>query len=82
MFNYFDLEDQAAAIAGPGLLRDTSLAIDFAGQKLYLGPTVAGREPPRPSRTQVEVYDPDARNGVNGHAPSGTESCPWQGSRC
>jgi len=82
VFNYFDLEDQAAAIAGPGLLRDTSLAIDFAGQKLYIGPTIGGPEPPRPSRTQVEVYDPDSRNGVNGHTPSGTGSCPWQGFRC
>jgi predicted aspartyl protease len=40
VFNYFDLEDDAAAIVGPGLLRDTSLAIDFAGQRLYVGPTI------------------------------------------
>jgi len=40
VFDYFDLDEQAAAIVGPGLLRDTSLAIDFAGQKLYVGPTI------------------------------------------
>ncbi len=39
VFDYFDLDEQAAAIVGPGLLRDTSLAIDFAGQKLYIGPS-------------------------------------------
>lgn len=40
VFGYFDLEDKAAAIVGPGLLRDTSLAIDFAGGRLYVGPTL------------------------------------------
>ena len=39
VFDYFDLDEQAAAIVGPGLLRDTSLAIDFAGQRLYIGPS-------------------------------------------
>ena len=61
---------------------ETVSLADFAGQKLYIGPTIGGPEPPRPSRTQVEVYDPDSRNGVNGHTPSGTGSCPWQGFRC
>jgi len=40
VFDYFDLDEQPAAIVGPGLLRDTSLAIDFAGQRLFVGPTV------------------------------------------
>lgn len=40
VFDYFDLDEQPAAIVGPALLRDTSLAIDFAGQRLYIGPTV------------------------------------------
>ena len=39
VFGYFDLEEKPAAIMGPGLLRDTSLAIDFAQGRLYLGPT-------------------------------------------
>ncbi len=39
VFGYFDLDERAAAIMGPGLLRDTSLAIDFADGRLYLGPT-------------------------------------------
>jgi hypothetical protein len=41
VFSYFDLEEQPAAIFGLELLRNTSLAIDFAGEKLYLGPTVS-----------------------------------------
>jgi len=41
VFSYFDLEEQPAAIFGLELLRNTSLAIDFAGQRLYLGPTVS-----------------------------------------
>jgi predicted aspartyl protease len=40
VFTYFDLDEQAAAIVGPGLLRNNSLAIDFAGEKLYVGPTL------------------------------------------
>ena len=40
VFTYFDLDEQAAAIVGPGLLRNNSLAIDFAGQRLYVGPTL------------------------------------------
>jgi hypothetical protein len=43
VFAYFDLEEKPAAIVGPGLLSDTSLAIDFAGGKLYLGPTLDKR---------------------------------------
>jgi predicted aspartyl protease len=43
VFGYFDLEEKPAAIVGPGLLGDTSLAIDFAGGKLYLGPTLDTR---------------------------------------
>ena len=40
VFDYFDLDEQAAAIVGPGLLSDNSLAIDFAGHTLYVGPTL------------------------------------------
>lgn len=40
VFSYFDLEEAPAAILGPGLLRDTSLGIDFAGRRLYVGPTL------------------------------------------
>lgn len=39
VFGYFDLEERPAVIMGPGLLRNTSLAIDFADGKLYLGPS-------------------------------------------
>ena len=41
VFGYFDLEEQPAAIVGLDLLRNNSMAIDFAGQRLYLGPTVS-----------------------------------------
>ena len=78
VFNYFDLEDQAAAIAGPGLLRDTSLAIDFAGQRLFVGPTIKGQQPPRAIKRPVEVYDPDPKNLLG--AASG--SCAAQVFRC
>ena len=40
VFGYFDLEERPAAIMGPGLLRNTSLAIDFADGELYLGPSL------------------------------------------
>lgn len=40
IFGYFDLEEEPAAIIGPGLLRDNSLAIDFAGKRLFIGPTM------------------------------------------
>lgn len=40
VFDYFDLEEAPAVIVGPGLLRDTSLAIDFADKRLYIGPTL------------------------------------------
>ncbi len=40
IFGYFDLEEEPAAIIGPGLLGNNSLAIDFAGQRLFIGPTV------------------------------------------
>ncbi|HSS15100.1 MAG TPA: aspartyl protease family protein, partial [Rhizomicrobium sp.] len=42
VFGYFDLEERPAVIVGPGLLRNTSLAIDFADGKLYLGPSQDG----------------------------------------
>ena len=43
VFGYFDLDERPAVIVGPGLLRDTSLAIDFSGGRLFLGPTQEGR---------------------------------------
>lgn len=46
VFDYFDLEEAPAVIVGPGLLRDTSLAIDFAGRRLYVGPTLNCRVRP------------------------------------
>ncbi|MBA2590063.1 MAG: aspartyl protease family protein [Alphaproteobacteria bacterium] len=39
-FHYFDLEERPAAIIGPSLLKDNSLAIDFAGHSLYVGPSL------------------------------------------
>jgi hypothetical protein len=44
VFGYFDLEELPAAIVGPALLGDNSLAIDFAGQHLYVGPTEKERD--------------------------------------
>jgi predicted aspartyl protease len=38
VFGYFDLEERPAAIVGPGLLRDNSLAVDFARGRLFVGP--------------------------------------------
>lgn len=43
VFGYFDLDGQPAAIMGPGLLRNISLAIDFAAGMLYLRPSQDGR---------------------------------------
>jgi len=40
VFQYFHLDQQPAAIMGSGLLKDNSLAIDFARQRLYIGPAV------------------------------------------
>ena len=40
VFDYLELSERPSAILGPGLLKDTSLAIDFQGQKLYLGPSL------------------------------------------
>jgi len=40
IFKYFDLDEEPAAIVGPGLLSNNSLAIDFAGQRLFIGPTL------------------------------------------
>lgn len=39
VFRYFGLEDRAAAIIGPALLRYNSLAIDFNKRRIYIGPT-------------------------------------------
>ena len=41
VFDFFDMGDKPGAIIGPGLLKDNSLAIDFAGHALYIGPKVA-----------------------------------------
>lgn len=42
VFDYFNLGGQPAAILGPGLLKNNSLAIDFAGRRLYVGPAAPG----------------------------------------
>jgi len=41
VFRYFHLDAGPAAIIGSGLLKDNSLAFDFARQLLYVGPQVA-----------------------------------------
>lgn len=41
VFTFFDLDETPAAIVGLDLLRNSSLAIDFQGQRLFLGPTVS-----------------------------------------
>ena len=38
VFRYFNTDDRPAAIVGLGLLGDNSLAIDFAGGRLFFGP--------------------------------------------
>jgi predicted aspartyl protease len=38
VFGYFDLAERPAAILGPALLANNSLAIDFADGHLYIGP--------------------------------------------
>ena len=40
VFGWFNLDEKPAAIVGPGLLRNNSLAIDFAGRRLFVGPTL------------------------------------------
>jgi predicted aspartyl protease len=82
VFNYFDLEDQAAAIVGPGLLRDTSLAIDFAGQRLFVGPTIDGRYPPKATGSPVEDYRPHPKDDAIGRAPSEHGSCALRVFAC
>jgi len=47
VFRYFHLEGEPSAIIGSGLLKDNSLAIDFARQRLYVGPALV-EESPRP----------------------------------
>jgi predicted aspartyl protease len=39
VFRYFGLDNKAAAIIGPALLRTNSLAIDFNKRRVYIGPT-------------------------------------------
>jgi hypothetical protein len=38
VFRYFNTDERPAAIVGLGLLGDNSLAIDFAGGRLFIGP--------------------------------------------
>jgi predicted aspartyl protease len=45
VFRYFGMDELPAAIAGPGLIGDNSLAIDFARGRLYLGPGVHNARP-------------------------------------
>jgi len=75
VFNYFDLEDQAAVILGPGLLRNTSLAIDFAGQKLYLGPTLSAPEPASAAASPSELYTPTPKDGAVSRASGPSDRC-------
>jgi predicted aspartyl protease len=38
VFEFFGMGEKSGAIVGSGLLKDNSLAIDFAGHQLYVGP--------------------------------------------
>jgi hypothetical protein len=38
VFEFFGMGEKAGAIVGSGLLKDNSMAIDFAGHQLYIGP--------------------------------------------
>lgn len=40
VFDLFGLDEAPAVIAGPGLFKANSLAIDFPGHRLYVGPAV------------------------------------------
>ncbi len=40
VFTHFNLDERPATILGAGLFRDNSLAIDFAGHRLFIGPAV------------------------------------------
>ncbi len=42
VFEFFGLDEAPAAIVGPGLLRDNSLAVDFPGHRLYVGRVADG----------------------------------------
>ena len=44
VFEFFEMGGRPGGIVGPGLLKDNSLAIDFAGHRLYVGPLY--RAPP------------------------------------
>jgi predicted aspartyl protease len=46
VFRYFGLDDKAAAIIGPALLRYNSLAIDFGKRRIYVGPTSKAADAP------------------------------------
>lgn len=41
VFTLFNLDGKPAMILGAGLLRDNSLAIDFAGHRLFIGPAIS-----------------------------------------
>jgi len=49
VFRYFGLENRAAAIIGPALLRYNSLAIDFNKRRIYIGPTSKDAQSDSPS---------------------------------
>ena len=46
VFDFLEMSDRSSAILGPGLLKDNSLAIDFAGNMLYMGPMTGGDDRP------------------------------------
>jgi predicted aspartyl protease len=57
VFDFLEMADRPGAIVGPGLLKDTSLAIDFQGQTLYVGPSLdAGRSGHFSIQIQQEDY--------------------------
>jgi len=63
VFSYFDLEERPSAIVGVDILRNNSLAIDFAGQRLYVGPKVgdkSGTAEPTPKEQPNPCHGPPA----------------------
>ena len=69
VFTYFDLEERPSAIVGLDILRNNSLAIDFAGERLYVGPSVSDDGAKAASTTQ------DAPNPC--HGPPAAGSSNW-----
>ena len=62
VFNYFDLEDQAAAIAGRACCATPRWRSISRASGFLSGRRSTGREPPKAIKSPVEIYDPDPRN--------------------